>query len=83
LLSRARHGAEHGAGEIVERPVAEIAELNALIASLADQTNLLALNATIEAARAGEIGKGFAVAHTFAATAGEVLAGLDRLTTAA
>jgi methyl-accepting chemotaxis protein len=45
----------------LERSVAEIAEVNALIASLADQTNLLALNATIEAARAGEIGKGFAV----------------------
>ncbi|MEU4244984.1 methyl-accepting chemotaxis protein [Actinoplanes sp. NPDC026619] len=52
------------AGEKVralERSVAEIAAVNALIASLADQTNLLALNATIEAARAGEIGKGFAV----------------------
>jgi methyl-accepting chemotaxis protein len=45
----------------VERSVAEIAEVNALIASLADQTNLLALNAAIEAARAGEVGKGFAV----------------------
>ncbi|BBH63423.1 hypothetical protein ACTI_01080 [Actinoplanes sp. OR16] len=52
------------AGEKVralERSVAEIAEVNALIASLAEQTNLLALNATIEAARAGELGKGFAV----------------------
>ncbi len=45
----------------LERSVAEIAEVNALIASLAEQTNLLALNATIEAARAGEVGKGFAV----------------------
>jgi methyl-accepting chemotaxis protein len=45
----------------LERSVAEIAEVNALIASLAGQTNLLALNATIEAARAGESGKGFAV----------------------
>jgi len=45
----------------LERSVGEIADVNALIASLADQTNLLALNATIEAARAGEIGKGFAV----------------------
>ncbi|MEV6348495.1 methyl-accepting chemotaxis protein [Actinoplanes sp. NPDC051851] len=52
------------AGEKVralERSVGEIADVNAIIASLADQTNLLALNATIEAARAGEIGKGFAV----------------------
>ncbi|GAA4589171.1 methyl-accepting chemotaxis protein [Actinoplanes octamycinicus] len=45
----------------LERSVGEIADVNAIIASLADQTNLLALNATIEAARAGEIGKGFAV----------------------
>ena len=45
----------------LERSVGEIAEVNALIASLAGQTNLLALNATIEAARAGESGKGFAV----------------------
>ena len=45
----------------LERSVGEIADVNALIASLAGQTNLLALNATIEAARAGEIGKGFAV----------------------
>lgn len=56
--------AASSAGEKVralERSVAEIAEVNALIASLAEQTNLLALNATIEAARAGESGKGFAV----------------------
>jgi methyl-accepting chemotaxis protein len=45
----------------LQRSVSEIAEVNALIASLAGQTNLLALNATIEAARAGDVGKGFAV----------------------
>jgi methyl-accepting chemotaxis protein len=45
----------------LERSVAEIAEVNALIAQLAGQTNLLSLNATIEAARAGDMGKGFAV----------------------
>jgi methyl-accepting chemotaxis protein len=55
--------AASAAGKVrkLERSVGEIAEVNALIASLAGQTNLLALNATIEAARAGESGKGFAV----------------------
>ena len=64
----------------LERSVAEIAEVNALIAQLAGQTNLLSLNATIEAARAGDLGKGFAVvagevkqlATETASSAGEV-----------
>ncbi len=38
-----------------------IAEIVAVIDSIAFQTNILALNAAVEAARAGEQGKGFAV----------------------
>jgi methyl-accepting chemotaxis protein len=40
---------------------AKIAEIIAVIESIAFQTNILALNAAVEAARAGEQGKGFAV----------------------
>lgn len=46
----------------------QIAEIVALIDSIAFQTNLLALNAAVEAARAGDHGRGFAV------VAGEVRA---------
>lgn len=61
----------HDGGEVVERVVHRMNDLNdgaqkivdiiSLIDSIAFQTNLLALNASIEAARAGEQGRGFAV----------------------
>ena len=64
--SKAKQG-----GEVVERAVESMAEINHASKKIADiigvideiafQTNLLALNAAVEAARAGEQGRGFAV----------------------
>lgn len=45
----------------IREVLAELAQNNNEVVSIASQTNLLALNASIEAARAGEAGRGFAV----------------------
>lgn len=60
------HGAQVMTGAInamsaIQASSKHIAEITALIDSIAFQTNLLALNAAVEAARAGEQGRGFAV----------------------
>ncbi|GMR18399.1 MAG: hypothetical protein BMS9Abin33_0810 [Gammaproteobacteria bacterium] len=70
LANAARNDAEKG-GQVVNRTVKAMSEINASSTRIADiistidaiafQTNLLALNAAVEAARAGEQGRGFAV----------------------
>ncbi|WP_019583358.1 MULTISPECIES: methyl-accepting chemotaxis protein [unclassified Thioalkalivibrio] len=73
LAAAAREKAQEG-GEVVEKTVAAMGEINQSSKKIADiigvideiafQTNLLALNAAVEAARAGEQGRGFAVVAT-------------------
>lgn len=54
------HGLSEGM-QTIQKRIAEINELSAVISNIANQTNMLALNAAIEAARAGEAGRGFNV----------------------
>ena len=48
----------------IQASSSRIADITAVVDSIAFQTNILALNAAVEAARAGEQGRGFAVVAT-------------------
>lgn len=70
LAASATVAAEEGRGAVsrmvqtmhgIDESSRRIADITAVIDSIAFQTNMLALNAAVEAARAGEQGKGFAV----------------------
>jgi methyl-accepting chemotaxis protein len=73
-LARSASTAAIDGGEAVGRVVStmreiaqastRIADISAVVDSIAFQTNILALNAAVEAARAGEQGRGFAVVAT-------------------
>jgi methyl-accepting chemotaxis protein len=70
-LAREASASAQAGGEVVEKVVTTMGEINAssrrisdiigVIDGIAFQTNILALNAAVEAARAGEQGRGFAV----------------------
>jgi len=70
-LAQTAAGVARRGGEVVDRVVGtmdqinasarQIAEITGVIDGIAFQTNILALNAAVEAARAGEQGRGFAV----------------------
>jgi methyl-accepting chemotaxis protein len=56
----------------------KVADITAVIDSIAFQTNILALNAAVEAARAGEQGRGFAVVAAEVRTLAQRAAGAAR-----
>ncbi len=84
-LAQSASTAAREGGEAVGRVVAtmnaislasdRIADISAVIDSIAFQTNILALNAAVEAARAGEHGRGFAVVATEVRTLAQRSAG--------
>ena len=71
VLAERASGVASDGGELIQRVVATMSEINQSSQKIADiigvidgiafQTNILALNAAVEAARAGDQGRGFAV----------------------